>query len=83
MSETLVYTDIVHRIGHTIIDGVKVVQHSCVLPLANPNDMNVSMTKLNVEAYKIHRDICRNDFAEFEDAAYDLQEKYIINQMTE
>ena len=83
MSETLAYTDIVQRIGYTIIDGVKVAQHTCILPLADPKSMRVSMNKLDLEAYRNNRDICRNDYAEFEDAAYELQEKYIANQMVE
>ena len=77
MSNTLTYTDTIQRVGHTIIDGVKVVQHICVLPLSEPQNMRISMTKMNAELYKSNRDICRADFAEFEDAAYQLQEEYI------
>lgn len=76
MSKTLAYTDTIQRVGYTIIDGVKIVQHTCVLPLANPDAMRVSMTKLDAEAYKANRYVCRNDFQEFEDAAFELQEKY-------
>ena len=77
MSNTLTYTDTIQRVGHTIIDGVKVVQHICVLPLNEPQNMRISMTKMNAELYKLNRNICRADFAEFEDAAYQLQEEYI------
>lgn len=77
MSNTLTYTDTIQRVGHTIIDGVKVVQHICVLPLSEPQNMRISMTKMNAELYKSNRDICRADFAEFEDTAYQLQEEYI------
>ena len=83
MSETLVYTDVIQRVGYTIVDGVKIVQHTCILPLANPNAMRVSMTKLDAEAYKTHRYACRNDFEEFEDAAFELQEKYTASQTAE
>lgn len=76
MSGTLFYTDIIQRVGYTIIDGVKVVQHTCILPLENPSAMRVGMTKLDAEAYKSYRYACRNDFAEFEDAAFELQDKY-------
>ena len=83
MSDTLVYTDTIHRVGYTIINGTKIVQHTCVLPLNNPEAMNVTMTKLDATAYKAHRDICRNDFARFEDVAFDLQDEYIANRETE
>lgn len=75
MTETLVYTDTIQRVGHTIIDGVKVVQHTCVIPLADPKAMRVSMVKLEPDMYREHRDICRRDFAAFEDAAFQLQEE--------
>ena len=75
MTDTLVYTDSIQRVGHTIIDGVKVVQHMCVIPLADPKAMRVTMVKLNSDMYRDNRDICRRDFAAFEDAAFQLQEE--------
>jgi hypothetical protein len=77
MTETLKCTDTIHRMGYTIIDGKKVVQHTCVMPLDDPKNMRVSMTKLDSEMYRKNRDICRADFAVFEDAAFELQEKYL------
>ena len=80
MSETLTYKDTIQRIGYTVIDGVKVVQHSCTISSENPQDMRVSMVKLDSALYKEHRDACRDDFAEFEDAAYALQEELIAKE---
>lgn len=77
MTETLKCTDTIQRVGYTIVDGVKIVQHTCVMPLDDPNNMRVTMTKLNTEMYRVNKDICRNDFAVFEDAAFELQEKYL------
>lgn len=82
MTDTLFYTDSIQRVGHTIIDGVKIVQHTCTINSGNPQEMRVTMTKLNAELYKEHRDICRNDFAVFEDAAYELQAE-LIAKMSE
>lgn len=76
MSETLVVQETLQRTGWTVIDDKKVVQHSCTLPLNNPKAMRVSMTKLDPDLYREHADICRADFAEFEDAAFELQKKY-------
>lgn len=77
MTGTLTYKDTIQRIGYTTIDGVKVVQHTCVIDSANPQDMRVSMVKMDAEMYKNHRETCRDDFATFEDAAYRLQEELI------
>lgn len=77
MTETLTYTDSIQRIGYTVIDGVKIVQHTCTISSENPQDMSVRMIKLNADLYKEHRETCRDDFAVFEDAAYVLQEELI------
>lgn len=77
MSDTLTCTEAIQRIGYTVIDGVRVVQHTCVIPTANPKGMRVSMTKLNAELYEANRDICRADFAIFEDAAFQLRDEYL------
>ena len=77
MSNTLVYSDTIQRVGHTIIGGVKVVQYTCIIPLANPKDMRIGITRLDQEMYKANRDFCRADYAAFEDAAYELQEEFL------
>lgn len=80
MSSTLCYTDTIQRVGYTIIDGVKVVQYTCVIPSGKPLDMRIGIVKLDVVKYKENRDICRADYAEFEDAAYQLQDELIAKQ---
>lgn len=80
MAGTLTYNDSIQRVGYTIIDGVKVVQHICNIASNNPQDMKVSMVKLNADLYKANRTICREDFAIFEDAAYALQEELIAKE---
>jgi hypothetical protein len=77
MSDTLTCTEFVQRIGYTVIDGVRVVQHTCVIPMNNPKGMRISMTKLNADLYEMYRDVCRADFAIFEDAAYQLRDEYL------
>lgn len=72
---TLSYKDTIQRVGYTTIDDVKVVQYSCVIPVNNPEEMRIGITKLNGDLYKTFRDICRADYAAFEDAAYQLQEE--------
>lgn len=77
MSTTLTYKDTVRRLGFTVIDGIKVVQYDCTISTENPKEMKIVVSKLNEELYKANRDICRADMAEFEDAAYELQDKYL------
>lgn len=73
----LTYTDTIQRVGYTIIDNVKVVQYICAIPSDKPQEMRIGITKLNSDLYKANRDICRADYAEFEDAAYKLQDECI------
>jgi hypothetical protein len=77
MTDTLTCTEFIQRIGYTVVDGVRVVQHTCVIPTTNPKGMRISMTKLNADLYEMYRDVCRADFAIFEDAAYQLRDKYL------
>lgn len=74
---TLTYKETIQRTGYTIVDGVKIVQYTCIIQADNPTDMRIGITKLDPEAYKKNRDICRSDYAEFEDAAYKLQEELL------
>ena len=80
MEGTLVYSDTIQRAGYTVIDGVKVVQHVCTIPLADPKAMRVTMVKLNNDMYREHRDVCRADFATFEDSAFQLQEECLARE---
>lgn len=77
MSETLVYADTLQRIGHTVIDGERVVQYTCSIPLSNPKDMRLTSTRLKPDLYKANRETCRKDLEEFEDMAYELQDQYL------
>lgn len=77
MENTLIFKDTVQRIGYTIIEGVKVVQYTCIIPTDKPQDMRIGITKLDTNMYKTHRDVCRADYAKFEDAAYQLQEEFL------
>lgn len=72
---TLSYKDVIQRVGYSIIDGVRVVQYTCTIPVDDPLGMRIGITKLNADMYKANRDVCRADYAEFEDAAYQLQEE--------
>lgn len=82
MSNTLIVQDTINRLGYTIIDGIKVVQYNCVIPSDNPDEMKIITSKLNNEMYKQHRVTCRADLADFEDAAYELQDTYIAKITT-
>lgn len=80
MSETLTYKDTITRIGYTTVDGERIMQYSMTIDADNPEEMNLSNVKLDKDAYKAKREICRADMAEFEDAAYLLQEQYVTQK---
>lgn len=80
MTDTLIYKDTIQRVGYTVIDNVKVVQHTCIIASDNPTDMRVTMTKLDPALYEKNRDICRRDFGAFEDAAYMLRDELIAKK---
>lgn len=82
-SSTLTYNDNIRRLGFTTINDVKVVQYDCTIPSDNPKNMRIITTKLNEDLYKANRDICRADLAAFEDACYELQDKYLAQVKTE
>jgi hypothetical protein len=77
MNNTLILSDTIQRLGYTVIDDVRVVQYTCIIPLNNPKDMRIGISKLNPDMYKANRDVCRNDYATFEDSAYQLQEELL------
>lgn len=83
MTETLQIVESIQRTGYTIIDGIKVVQHTCTISSENPEQMRVGMVKLDADMYKSNRATCRDDFAVFEDAAYALQEELIAKASVE
>ena len=35
---TLSYKDTIQRVGYTIIDGTKVVQYNCIIPVDKPDE---------------------------------------------
>lgn len=80
MSATLTYKDSITRTGYTTIEGKQVMVHSCSIDSDDPSKMTVSSSKLDQELYKANRAICRADIAEFEDLAYELQEKYVAQK---
>ena len=77
MSETLTVKDTIRRVGYTTINDIRVVQYDCIIPSNKPEDMRIVVSKLNEQLYKENRVLCRADQAEFEDAAYLLQDEYI------
>lgn len=59
------------------IDGKDVAGYSATINSENPEDMNLSDWPISKALYKANRVQCRKDQAEFEDAAYALQDQMI------
>ena len=83
MSNTLTYTDTLHRVGLTTIGDRHVVQYDAMIPTAAPETMTIHSAKLNYELYKENREICRADLAEFEDMCYAIQDELIAKKEAE
>lgn len=69
--------------GTSTIDGVVVEGYQAVINSANPNEMNISSWQQNKPLYKENRAQCRADKAEFEDAAYALQDELLAEKGAE
>lgn len=65
------------------IDGKDVAGYSATINSENPEDMNLSDWQINKTLYKSNRIQCRKDQAEFEDAAYTLQDQMISEMVSE
>lgn len=69
--------------GFSVIDGANVEGYSAVIDSDNPNEMNITSWQQDKALYKANRSICRMDEAEFEDAAYALQDEMIAEKESE
>jgi hypothetical protein len=59
--------------GESVIDENVVCTFSAVIDPEAPENMVVNQFTRDKDAYKAHREVCREDFAEFEDFAYARQ----------
>ena len=75
-------TDILTRVGFSVIDGANAVRYTCQIPLDKPEGMTIGRTVLKPDLYKEHRDECRADYATFEDESYEQQQR-LIDKLSE
>ncbi len=61
--------------GESRINGVSAEGYRAEISSENPQDMTITSWQIDREVYKANRETCRADRAEFEDAAYELQER--------
>ena len=61
-------------IADTVIDGVKIASYTATL---NPDtgEMNIATRNIDNAKCKLYRDTVRAERAEFEDFAYDIQDR--------
>lgn len=69
--------------GQSIVDGVVAEGYQAVIDSENPSDMNITSWQQDKAVYKANRAQCRADAAEFEDAAYELQDEMIAEKAAE
>lgn len=66
--------------GSSVIEGVIAEGYQAVIDGENPSEMNLSSWQQDKAAYKANRTQCRKDAADFEDAAYALQDEMIAEK---
>lgn len=66
--------------GGSCIDGVQAEGYSATINSENPEDITLSSWQTDKELYKKNRSQCRQDAAEFEDAAYAIQDELIAEK---
>lgn len=69
--------------GQSIVDGVVAEGYQAVIDSENPSDMNITSWQQDKAVYKANRSQCRADAAEFEDAAYAIQDEMIAEKTAE
>lgn len=68
--------------GTSMIDGAQAEGYSATINSDNPEDMTLSSWQVDKNLYKANRTKCRQDAADFEDAAYELQDRLIAEKTT-
>lgn len=63
--------------GNSTIDGVIAEGYNATIDSNNPADMNITSYQQDKAVYKANRVQCRQDKADFEEAAYALQDEMI------
>lgn len=66
--------------GNSTIDGVIAEGYQAVIDGENPSEMNISSWQQDKAVYKASRTQCRADKADFEDAAYAVQDAMIAEK---
>lgn len=66
--------------GNSTIDGVIAEGYQAVIDGENPSEMNISSWQQDKAVYKANRTQCRADKADFEDAAYVVQDAMIAEK---
>lgn len=69
--------------GESRIDGVVAETYRAVINSDNPSDMTLTSIQRDKALYKANRTTCRADNAEFEEAAYALQDQMIAEAAAE
>lgn len=69
--------------GFSVINGVNVEGYSAEINSDNPEDITISSWQQDKALYKANRSQCRLDQAEFEDAAYEIQDAMLAEKAAE
>lgn len=69
--------------GSSVINGVIAEGYRAEINSENPEDITLSSWQQDKATYKANRAQCRQDAADFEDAAYALQDELLAEKSNE
>lgn len=68
--------------GSTELEGKAIESYQASVDSRNPEGISFSVWQNDVSACKLNRQECRKNYADFQDAAYDLQDQ-MVEEATE
>lgn len=66
--------------AYCVVDGKSICQFTASINSEDPNNMTLTSSQMDKVACKTHRDVVRDDRAEFEDYAYSFQDEIIAEK---
>lgn len=69
--------------GESMIDGARAEFYTVEINSENPSDITFGSSQTDKALYKANRTQCRQDKADFEDAAYEMQDQMIAEKAAE
>ena len=63
--------------GRSVVNGIEVAGYQATINSENPENLNMSNWQVKKDIYKLNRELCRKDQADFEDVVYAIQDEML------